>query len=320
MNIGSEGDDSPITGMISSKDLLYAVKARGIYAIQLADQVDPGRTNPRIPDTQQRILSMGSDDPVVARTFLTAHALFKKTHLGPDFEEERGVAIALDLLKDLVAMIAIRAKIEKVEAEQRVEYLSAKQEHRNLRLPAIGDTLTESDAFAQKVGHSVKHLEGISRLFFGDELKRKWVDTLAEISVRKFGAESNFANFIKQVRPTLLFLIDMRNMVEHPQSDSYLKIRDFLLLPTGEVQPPSFEMVRAGENISRGTLTILMAQITESVISISESLMGHLCATHLVPFGGLPVSVFSLPPEQRSNPHLSLCYGIRQGDKIVPFG
>ncbi len=40
-----------------------------------------------MPNTQQRILSIGTRDPEVARIFLTAHAMFKSMHLGKDFPE-----------------------------------------------------------------------------------------------------------------------------------------------------------------------------------------------------------------------------------------
>ena len=42
---------------------MYFAKERGIYAMQLADQIDPDRTNAALPDTQQRILRIGTDVP-----------------------------------------------------------------------------------------------------------------------------------------------------------------------------------------------------------------------------------------------------------------
>ena len=79
--IGAEGATA-IREMIPLGDTMYFVKERGIYAMQLADQIDPDRTNAALPDTQQRILRIGTDDPVVARTLLTANTLFKEAVLG----------------------------------------------------------------------------------------------------------------------------------------------------------------------------------------------------------------------------------------------
>jgi hypothetical protein len=80
-SIGTDGDDSAISEMIPIGHTLYFVKERGIYAFQMADQIDPGRTNISIPDIQQRILQVGSDDAVVARILLTAATLFNKNVL-----------------------------------------------------------------------------------------------------------------------------------------------------------------------------------------------------------------------------------------------
>ena len=63
MQVGGDGDDSAIPEMIPIGDTLYMIKERSIYAVQLADQIDPDRTNAAIPDTQQQILSIGARAP-----------------------------------------------------------------------------------------------------------------------------------------------------------------------------------------------------------------------------------------------------------------
>src|SRR5690349_12364125 len=76
MDIGTDGDDSAITDVISIDRTMYLVKERGLYTVRLADEIDPERTNLGIPDIQQRVLSVGSINPMVARTLLTADTLF----------------------------------------------------------------------------------------------------------------------------------------------------------------------------------------------------------------------------------------------------
>src|SRR5438876_372279 len=99
MDIGTE-DEGAITEMISTPEALLIVKERGIYAVQMADQIDPHRTNPVIPNTQQRVLPIGSSNLIVVRTLLTSHALFKKEMLGDDFDQQSAVRLAFALLKD----------------------------------------------------------------------------------------------------------------------------------------------------------------------------------------------------------------------------
>jgi hypothetical protein len=92
MQIGAP-EDGRVCTMVDMGSSLYAVKERAVYAVQLADEVDPKRTNIAVPNTQQRLLSMGARNPEVARIFLTAHTLFKATY--PDLGAKRG-ALPLD--------------------------------------------------------------------------------------------------------------------------------------------------------------------------------------------------------------------------------
>jgi hypothetical protein len=75
MQVGEDGDDDAISEMFPIGAALHFIKQKSIYAIELADQIDPERTNPAIPDTQRKFLSIGASDPVVARTLLTAHTV-----------------------------------------------------------------------------------------------------------------------------------------------------------------------------------------------------------------------------------------------------
>jgi hypothetical protein len=68
MNVGSPDDLSPITSMIVIGKMLYVVKASSVYQVRMADDINPERTNPSVPNTQQKILGVGSDSEVVGRT------------------------------------------------------------------------------------------------------------------------------------------------------------------------------------------------------------------------------------------------------------
>ena len=211
--IGADGDDSAISEMIPIGDTLYMVKGRGIYGVQLADKIDPQRTNAAIPDIQQRILSIGSDDPLVARTLLTAHTLFTQTILGPAFDRERSMQLALDLLKDFAALENMRVDMEAADARARAAFENRDKSTGLLALPSIDDLDARCDAFAQKAGHVVGLLEDIAKLFYGDELKSKWIDNLTQIAGERHGNDSFLSLYMANARPFLLLVLDMRNMI-----------------------------------------------------------------------------------------------------------
>jgi len=98
MQIGGQ-EDGGVSVMIDMGSALYVVKEHAIYAVRLADQVDPERTNVAVPNTQQRIMSMGTHDPEVARIFLTAYTMFKSMHLGKDFPEGKAWSLAFEYLR-----------------------------------------------------------------------------------------------------------------------------------------------------------------------------------------------------------------------------
>jgi hypothetical protein len=114
--IGGDGDDSAITEMIPIGDKLYIVKERGIYAMQLADQIDPQRTNAGIPDTQQKILPIGSDDPLVARTLMKAHTLFNPTLMDLHEYDAHAWAVGQQRIK-VIAALAAAEKTDKASVE-----------------------------------------------------------------------------------------------------------------------------------------------------------------------------------------------------------
>jgi len=63
----------------------------------------------------------------------------------------------------------------------------------------------------------VKKLEDIAKMFYGIEIARKWVDSLAARTMRRYGADSPFARYMDQATPFLLFVLDIRNLIEHPK-------------------------------------------------------------------------------------------------------
>ena len=71
----------------------------------------PGRTNVTVPNTQQRLLSIGTHDPEVARIFLTAYTMFKSMHLGASFPEREAWSLAFEFLRDIVAMMEIHSAL-----------------------------------------------------------------------------------------------------------------------------------------------------------------------------------------------------------------
>ena len=284
--------------------------------------MDPERTNVAVPNTQQRLLSIGTHDPEVARIFLTAYTMFKSTHLGTSFPEREAWSHAFEYLRDIVAMMEIRSALVKAIKEAVAGCNKVVAKDRSITLPALGNAEERCDAFAQKMGHAIDTLKAVARLFYPKELSRKWIDSLTVVAAQKHGEHEPLARFLKEKGGNLLFMRELRNMIEHPQVDAYVKVHDFQLLPSMELVAPSVDIVRPGETPIAEPLVSFMAQVIEELVSIAEVFFALLCGANAKSFSGFLLTVVELPPNRRPtwNPHQRISYGIVMNGEVHLLG
>src|SRR5258706_14381041 len=216
-----------LTDMIPIGDTLFIVSERCVHAVKLADQIDPQRSNPNIPHTQQKVLPVGSTDLVVGQVLLTANTLFEPKFLGAEFNREEALKLALDLLKDLVAMIEISTRLLAAEQTSREAFEARGARGDALQLPSVDNVEARFDSYIQKAGHVVDTLEQIAELFYPTQITKKWVDSLLELVTARYGSDSPFAKFMRGARLALLYVREIRNMIEHPLADCRVEVRDF---------------------------------------------------------------------------------------------
>ena len=88
---------------------MYIIKKHAIYRLLLADDIDPERTNISIPNGHQRIASQGSDSEIVARSFLTANALFNSNHFDGTADVKQVIDLSMSIMKELLAAQSIES-------------------------------------------------------------------------------------------------------------------------------------------------------------------------------------------------------------------
>jgi hypothetical protein len=321
MQVGTPKDGAALM-MIDMGSALYVIKEHAIYAVQLADQVDPERTNAAVPNTLQQILSIGTQDPEVGRIFLTAYTMFKSVHLGANFPERDAWSHAFEYLRHITAMREIySALVSAIEGEV-AGFNNVVAKDRSIALPTLRNTKERCDAFAQKMGHAVDTLEAVARLFYPQEISKKWIDSLTVVAAQKHGENEPLALFMKEKRGNLLLMRELRNTIEHPKADNYLKVRDFQLLPSLELVAPSIEIVRSSEPSIDGPLSSFMVQVIEELVSIAEMFFALLCGANAKSFSGFPLSVVQLPIDLRPkwNPHQGILYGIVMNGEVHSLG
>src|SRR5262245_15452219 len=154
MEVGDATDTSSISEAVSLRDRLLIAKEQGIWQIHLADDIDPARTNERIPNTQQKLIARGSSDVLVGRTLLQAKRLLKKAMLPADFPVEGGLSVTMEFLIEIDALESKREDLNKrlLELNKTFEHLQSKRG--TLQVPALGDASSRGKAFVQAADHA----------------------------------------------------------------------------------------------------------------------------------------------------------------------
>ncbi|MZR30277.1 hypothetical protein [Sneathiella litorea] len=304
MTVGNE-NDGKITDLISVADEnLYIVKENSIYRVMLADDIDPERTNINIPNSHQRIVSAGSTSPVVARSFLSADTLFNSTLFDQNFDQKLLMQISIDFMKELLA--ADRYLDNYVSAELAACAGMNEPKNREFTIPTIDDLEGQVKSYLQKIEHAVQKIYQLTKVFY--DHNKKLFTGFAEKIEEKYGTDDNFAKFAKEMAKFMQFVRNARHCIEHPSKTQMLITKDFTLDASGQLSPPSIEIIHAETPQSQMAIADFMKQTLEYMILINETLMLHLSDKHMLKTDGFEFAVGFIPEEQR------------RGDTLVRVG
>lgn len=317
VSIGSA--DDPIVDFLLTGGSLHVIKEKSIHQIKMADEIDPKRTNPSIPNTHQQVLSYGADCEIVARTLLTAKELFNPTHLGKSFDHQKALDLTFDALKNLIAMHEIAVSIEAKVVQAQAVFDGNWSNDGSLQMPSVGDLTPDSNSFFQKAYHVLKALLGIVKLFYGQKSAKRWFESLKELAEGRYGKDAPFAKFMRETLPFLQFIPYARNAIEHPKPNEYVKFRDYSLDPKQTViMPPTIELVHPKIDQQEIAVTVLMGNVTDETVMVFESMIAHLCKHNLQKIPGLEVQVGLLPEGHRPYKNVQIGYHLSLTDPLPP--
>ncbi|UCI06015.1 hypothetical protein [Mesorhizobium sp. B1-1-8] len=242
MTFGQKEDGTAVLGMIATSEAAFVVTQKAIYRVELADQIDPNRTNINIPNTQQLFSAAGADSDIVARTLLTTSELFTKSHF-PDIKiRDRIVSISAEVMTELLAAEEILSQLEAAEKGQ-IEEIAASKDL--TRLPAIPNIKTRSNTFIQKSEHALQAIYRLPAVFYESEMKAagRWPDSLTEALTAKFGENDVMASFARQLAEFAHQVRNTRHCVEHHKPDQRIVARDFHFNLDGAIARPTIQVI-----------------------------------------------------------------------------
>jgi hypothetical protein len=135
MQVGDENDGS-ISGMVSVANTdMYIIKKHAIFRVFLADDIDPERKNISLPNGHQKISSQGSDSEIVARSFLTADALFNSNQFDGQADVKQIIDLSMAVMKELLAAQSVGSEFTRERSNALAAFQQPK--HRSVALPSV---------------------------------------------------------------------------------------------------------------------------------------------------------------------------------------
>jgi hypothetical protein len=317
MTVGTP-EDGVIKGFLTiGGKKMYIIKERSVYLVRLADDIDPGRTNPNIQATHQKISSEGDESDFVGRILLTARELFEGKFL-EGIDHERALEQCVQIFQDVSEMreevTSIRAAMEATETEIR----SIKGQ----ALPAILNAPARARAFLEKADHASQSLYTLCAQTYrlrGQNAKRLF-DGFFDHIAALYGADDDFVAFMRGAVPYLRFLRLARNAVVHPKPNERALVYDYRLLASGELTPPTIEIIHPKQPEPEIALHSFMEQMTDQFITVTELIMAWICAKYTKASGNVGIGVGLIPEDQRQNKNVRYGYVMEFNGKIQRVG
>ncbi len=309
-------DGSPIVEQIVLGGRLLLITEKCTYAIQMADQIDPGRTNPALPHNfQQKLFDYGVDSDLLCRSLLHAKTMFRKEFQQVDVESAR--QFSFDFLGELLAMDEAARDFHAAEAAAIEEARGHNLADGSLALPAVGNVRTLCKTFAQKADHGAGALLETVRLFYGAKID--WSE-FQELVKDRYGQADNFYKVIELTVPFLQMIRNARNCLEHRNVDG-ATTNDFTLQADGQIELPSIVIDFRGSIVERCSISAFMAEAIQKLLDSFEMITVHMCAKNTQPFAGIPMTIAPLSDGHRRAWRVRFAYGSYSADgQFFPCG
>ncbi len=297
--IGDDGEGG-IYDMISMNGDLLCVTKNNIHSIRLADSVDPKRTNPAIPDMQQKVLPYGPGTPFVGRTFLQAKVLFENHCLVESVDCSKGIHTGLYFLKEIVSLHESTNAYVSEENEKNKTFEGKMDKDGSLRLPSMDSHEQRAKQFVINADHASRHLMEIAQLFYSDIQNKNWCRQLNDKMTSDKKAASVGTDFVESMCKWTWLMRNLRNAVEHPEPDDKVEIQNYRLTETGKVLPPTILYAHNLTPLTEMRMSQFMIDTIENLLTCFEVQMAYLCNMHTKTFAGDMRSVIEIPIENRS--------------------
>ncbi|MDZ4693426.1 hypothetical protein [Terricaulis sp.] len=294
--IGHGGE--PGVEMIVVGDRMLTVTTKSVIQTQLADQIDPERTDITLPNAvQQKVLSYGSHDAIICRTLLTGKALFSEGWQGKGFDKDAALSLSLRAAEYLSAMSNAHAQL-RGEWEQAAAELKRMNGQAPM-LPSIKDLTTRCENFVDTSRKCLMLVVQLAALFYPKASNEKaWRQTVETALANRFASDALGREAFKEGADTIEAVNNYRNACHHPDETKRMIVTGFELRAGPRIFAPSVEFVHPKTPMKRDDLLAFMQEMIERAGLIFEGMSALLCDENIPNTGGLEVRIGRLPDDQ----------------------
>ena len=280
------------------KERLLIIAENGIVSAQFADEIDPDRTNSKIPQIIQKTeLSRGSTSPVVAWTFLTAIELLQHTHLAEGFPVQDTLARAYEVAKWLSEIQDIADQLAAFQANLEKEIENGAFKASNL--PSYPNLIGSTEHVIHLARKAAVEIMWLTNLFYPKVGKNEVWHKALNAALDGLQAAEPYA--VKNLRALIDFIEavnNYRNAFVHPDKTKSLEVYNYELGADMRLRRPSLVINHPNNPVPREDLFQFVTFLADQTAQAYEGMLANLVSLNLKPFGPFVSEVAALPEGQ----------------------
>lgn len=275
-----EGDVGPIVTMFSlNQERIYFIAERGVTSAQMADQIDPDRLNPALPNMIQRPeLSYGSTTPFVARTICLGASLFDQTYLPASVSKDTACSLALEAAANLAEIQDNITALAASEAGVRRKIYA--RELKLHVLPRTPNLKGRVDGSINGLRSVVVTIQKLAELFYPKtKATDKFTPTLRSALIAKIEIDDPRWPTVEWCFAQLEKFSDYRAAMIHNDGEKRLITKDYDLEADGTMIAPTIEVIHPANPLPRVDVVRFLTDALEAISRVFEAISIIMCDT-----------------------------------------
>ncbi|MFC4234622.1 hypothetical protein ACFOY8_05230 [Thalassospira xianhensis] len=243
LKVGGKEDNSSIREFVSTSSALYTITELAVYAVRLADDIDPERSNPNIPNLSQKVVPAGYGDEVVGRVILTAKSLFDEKNATVGRQIGGYFEATIELANHILELRGMIGSLRQEISAKEQGFVEEQQQIHSYTIPSVTDLKTKIHNILVKVDKSKDAtLKLYQEVFLPDRSSRPTLEEYDQVFREIPNMPTEYISAWEENRNFWSLVRNIRNCSEHPKKGYQILISDFQMHSNGEVTSPLIEV------------------------------------------------------------------------------